>query len=143
MDRISGDFGDSQIDPLSGAAAVKRCSPVLDTAQPFRLMTELVTVVLMHCSRTTSRQRSTSTSLAVEQPTTFSRSTTILLEQWWSESTCAMTCFRRSSTGGYSMAWPFGSAGNDRDADAELAEERLKIWPMWPLNKCHSPNKES
>ena len=23
------------------------------------------------------------------------------------------------------MAWPFGSAGNDRDADAELAEERL------------------
>ena len=68
---------------------------VLDTAQPSLLMTELVTVVLTHCSRTTSRQRSTSTSLAVEQPTTFSRSTTILLEQWWSESACAMTCFEQ------------------------------------------------
>ena len=40
------------------------------------------------------------------------------------------------------MAWPFsGSAGNDRDADAELAEERLKIMANVAIEQVPLPEQ--
>ncbi len=40
------------------------------------------------------------------------------------------------------MAWPFsGSAGNDRDADAELAEERLKIMANVAIERVPLPEQ--
>jgi hypothetical protein len=39
------------------------------------------------------------------------------------------------------MAWPFGNAGNDRDADAELAEERLKIMANVAIEQVPLPEQ--
>ena len=40
------------------------------------------------------------------------------------------------------MAWPFsGSAGNDRDADTELAEERLKIMANVAIEQVPLPEQ--